>query len=465
MPDEGQLIRGIDWRQTLPFTHLFRTFRIAIHPSKLFLGLCLLLTVYLGGRVLDLCWPAKDKAIPDEITLYQTADSVSDFDLARLAADTGERQGLFRTFFSYQANQFNGAVVSVYENQWLQSGDDAGVLGHVYHFVAVGPMWLARNHGVFAVLFAALFIGAWSLFGGAIARLAAVHVARDEKIPLRQALDFAVGKFLSFASAPIMPILMVLGVGILLALGALVGNVPYIGPVIMGAAFFLALIAGFVQVLLIIGTIAGFNLMYPTIAAEGSDSFDAFSRSFSYIYNAPWRTLFYTIIALAYGAATYLFVRFFILLMLKFAHHFVSMGIFVHDAHGGPLLSAMWPSPSVTGRLTYQPDFGSLNWAESIGASLLSFWIYLVIGILGAFAISFYFSINTIIYLLMRRELDATEMDDVYLEQADDEFAGGAEVVVTVETSETAQPAEGEPQAADAGSAADAAPAPSPPAE
>ena len=36
---------------------------------------------------------------------------------------------------------------------------------------------------------------------------------------------------------------------------------------------------------------------------------------------------------------------------------------------------------------------------------------------------SFYFSANTIIYFLMRHEVDATEMDDVYLEQADDEFA------------------------------------------
>jgi len=31
--------------------------------------------------------------------------------------------------------------------------------------------------------------------------------------------------------------------------------------------------------------------------------------------------------------------------------------------------------------------------------------------------------VNTIIYYLMRREVDATDMDDVYLEQVDDEFA------------------------------------------
>jgi hypothetical protein len=41
---------------------------------------------------------------------------------------------------------------------------------------------------------------------------------------------------------------------------------------------------------------------------------------------------------------------------------------------------------------------------------------------LGAFAISFYFSANTIIYMLMRHEVDATELDDVYLEQTEEDF-------------------------------------------
>ena len=41
---------------------------------------------------------------------------------------------------------------------------------------------------------------------------------------------------------------------------------------------------------------------------------------------------------------------------------------------------------------------------------------------LGAFAISFYFTANTIIYYLMRHEVDATELDDVYLEQSEEDF-------------------------------------------
>ena len=38
------------------------------------------------------------------------------------------------------------------------------------------------------------------------------------------------------------------------------------------------------------GTVGGFGLMYPTVAVEGSDSFDAISRSFSYVFARPWRS-------------------------------------------------------------------------------------------------------------------------------------------------------------------------------
>ena len=59
---------------------------------------------------------------------------------------------------------------------------------------------------------------------------------------------------------------------------------------------------------------------------------------------------------------------------------------------------------------------------------------------------SFYFSANTIIYFLMRHEVDATELDDVYLEQADDEFAETAPTMaVTTTTTTVTAGAPGEP--------------------
>src|SRR5687767_5498521 len=79
MADEPQQIRGINWRETFPFTHLFRAFRIAVHPSKLMLGLIALLALYGGGRLLDGVWAPRHLAVqsaagePSEVYLYERA--------------------------------------------------------------------------------------------------------------------------------------------------------------------------------------------------------------------------------------------------------------------------------------------------------------------------------------------------------------------------------------------------------
>jgi hypothetical protein len=254
-------------------------------------------------------------------------------------------------------------------------------------------------------------------------------VARDEKISLSAALRFSTSKFLSFIFAPIIPLLIVLVVGLVVMLGGFVGNIPWIGPILVGLLFFLAIAAGFVMTLVLLGTGGGFNLMYPTIAVEGSDSFDAISRSFSYVYARPWRMLFYTLVAVLYGALCYVFVRFFIQIMLILTHHFVGAGMFVNvDGSRVPLdlWNTMWSAPETNGGFTYDVDWLTLGPAQSIAAFLVSFWVYLTVGMLGAFAISFYFSANTIIYYLMRREVDATELDDVYLEQSEEDFGDTA---------------------------------------
>lgn len=447
MADELQAMRRINWRETFPFTHLFRAFRIAIHPSKLILALAALLAIYFGGRVLDGLWMDKHLAAAHELEVYAMTSGGSELsptlaaqrefeDFARsiqsMAEDfpdapeefaSQQRRGIFITFFNYEVMQVNRVVGAVLAGHWL---GPAGVISSVVNFFTVGPLWLFKFHPLYAVLFTLWFLIVWALFGGAIARIAAIHVARDEKISVRQALRFSMGKFLSFISAPLIPLLIILGMGVLVAaVGAIFLYIPYVGPILLGLLFFLALLAGFVMTLVLVGTIGGFNLMYPTIAVEGSDSFDAISRSFSYVFARPWRMIFYTAVAVAYGALCYLFVRFFIFILLALTHFFVGWFLGGQPAtywNGLGTAAAIWPAPDPVS-LPYNVDYGGLKWSEDAAAGLISFWVYLVIGMLGAFAISFYFSVNTIIYYLMRSEVDATEMDDVYVEQSEEEFS------------------------------------------
>jgi hypothetical protein len=347
--------------------------------------------------------------------------------------------GLFDVFFDYESNQISNAVRAVQAWNWFGEervynvANPLGVTGHlsgspgvlqsVTRFFAVAPVWLLTQHPVYFFLQGIFFLVVWSIFGGAICRIAAVHVARDEKLSIRSALMFSSGKFLSFLFAPIIPLIIVVGLGLLVALGSAISGIPYLGPIIVGLLFVLALGAGFLMTLVLFGLIGGFNLMYPTVAVEGSDSFDAISRSFSYLYARPWRLGFYTLVAVVYGAVAYLFVRFFISVVLMLTHSFGGLLVFASADSTLPLWSSLWSSPGSSGRLSYDIDSLSLSFAQEIGARLIWLWVHLIVAMLGAFAVCFYFSSNTIIYYLMRREVDATDLDDVYLEHPDDEFA------------------------------------------
>lgn len=608
MAEEPHVIRSIQWREVFPFTHLFKAFRIAIHPSKLLLALAALLVLYVGGRVLDGIWVNKHLALPGEIAAYQrsaTAKDVQEWreqthkeaaaryqvllaqtaqtkglrdkdfkptdEWARLAdnpdqlaadardgkyvrhvtywiesrraeavkkineelpkqltaaqerhdkavkdadalpAETTDRvnriakakadakkaleeakvelpkardealrgafrneaqqkkviegvtgRGLFLAFFEYQTQQINAVVGGVLNGNWL---GDNGVVSCTVNFFTVAPSWAVRHHWFYFICFGTLFLLTWSLFGGAIARIAAVHVADEgRKLSLRQGLTFAIGKFLSFLSAPLIPALIILVLGLLIAVGGLLVNIPWVGEILVGALFIVALAAGFVMTLVLLGAAGGFNLMYPTIAVEGTDSFDAISRSFSYVYARPWRMLFYSGISVAYGALCYLFVRIFIFLMLVMTWFFVGMLVFRSAGDNTALWNVMFPPPDFA-TLPYNVNHEALGTGSSIASFLISFWVYLCIAMLGAFAISFYLSINTIIYYLMRKDVDATEMDEVNLEQPEDDFteAPAAPVAPATPAAAPAQLAV-EPAAAPAVEVAPAAAAPAAPA-
>ena len=51
--------------------------------------------------------------------------------------------------------------------------------------------------------------------------------------------------------------------------------------------------------------------MFATVAMEGTDTFDAVSRAYSYIFGRPWRLIWYSLVAAAYGLVVTAFVLIF----------------------------------------------------------------------------------------------------------------------------------------------------------
>ncbi len=384
------------------FPRIFQAFRIAIQPTKLLLAFLALATVCLTGRLMDLnqtvvVAPSGMTELDEYVSVSPEVD-----EHIRLFREAGERTGVFTTLWHFGARRFHSAALGIWRR------DSLGILGDIaVSFRALG--WAFTYHPVYSVILFAVTLAVMALAGGSICRIAALQFAQGEKPGLAEAVRFGGRKFYSFLTAPVTPVALVAVVGLFIVVLGLIGNAAYAGELVVAILVPLALVLAALIAIIVIGTLAGFNLMFPTIAYEDSDCFDAISRSFSYVYAKPWRMGFYTIIAAVYGVICYFFVRFFAFLLLWITHFFLGMGFF----YGNRKLNAIWPEPDfadLLGLTAAQPE----RWSESAASFLIYLWVLVVVGLMVAFVISFYFSANTIIYALMRNRVDRTALDEIY---------------------------------------------------
>jgi len=327
-------------------------------------------------------------------------------------AQSRKGKGIFSTYANFKMKQWHGIASA------LATGDLTTAKKQCYELM-LGVCWLMRFHPVFTLILILVCLAVWSVIGGAICRISALQTAQGEQIGAISALRFSLNRFGSFFTAPLIPLGMIILISLLMMLISLLVAIPGIGEIIGGLLFVLALLGGFIIALVTIGLVAGFNLMYPTIAVEGSDSFDAISRSFSYIFARPWHMGFYTLVAAVYGSICYLFVRFFVFLVLLSIHSSVGPAINLDSSSMLGIrgkLQAIWPTPQFH---DLQPtiNWNGLSMSESIGAALIWMWVALAAAMVMAFVVSYLFSVNTTIYLLLRKKVDATDMEDIYLDQ------------------------------------------------
>ena len=102
------------------------------------------------------------------------------------------------------------------------------------------------------------------------------------------------------------------------------------------------------------------------------------------------------------------------------------------DSHGLGIFSAL--------KLEFNGGTGwerlSVFYLNAAGNFLIGIWLLIVVGLVAAFLVSFYFSGSTIIYCLLRREVDATDIEDVYLEEDQEELTEAPSPEVPPQASE-----------------------------
>jgi hypothetical protein len=400
---------------SLLFPKIFRSFRMAIQPSKLIIAFCMIAMTGLVGWLMDLpktviTTPGTNGA-ETELNLFLTAPERVDSYIERNTT-TEHPRGVFSTMWGFGIMKFHGSLKSIFRF------DLFGVLDNAVEFL-YAVKWVIRYHFIYCLIFAVVNLSIASIGGGAICRIAALQFAQNEKPGVIESLKFSIKRFTSFFGTPIVPMIIIAIASIFVVSVGLISNIPFgIGELGTGILMLPALAAGAIIAAVLLGAIGGLNLAFPAVAYDNSDGLDAVSRSFNYVYAKPWRLGFYTAMAVIYGAVCYIFVRFFAFLLLWSTYRGLRLGAITQSARGLPdKVAAIWPEPTFSRLLSYSNATG--NWQESTAALLVYLSALVIVGLVASFIISFYFSSNTVIYALMRNQVDETPLETVCAETAE----------------------------------------------
>lgn len=158
----------------------------------------------------------------------------------------------------------------------------------------------------------------------------------------------------------------------------------------------LVLAGGLVMTVLLFGLLLGWPLMWSTISVEGTDSFDALNRTYSYIFQRPLRYLFYAIVASVIGWLGWLVVE---------------------TVAASVIWLAAWAAGWGTGAERIQAlTVGTGGFAAHAASAIIAFWGGWVKLLAIGYSFSYFGVASTAIYYLLRRDVDARETDEVFLD-------------------------------------------------
>jgi hypothetical protein len=407
--DEQGVVRAVAWCEVLPWLRIYRTFRLAVSVRVLLLaavataitlgGWALIGRVFSGDRqeagLLDDAaqwpWVFVHRLVPNELPFTERPAAQG----AAEAASPSDQLGQVAAASPADHVGFFGAWWRLLRPFWLALD------------LQRGPKELAY------LLLAGLWsLATWAFFGGAITRIAAVELSCEERVGLMPALRYACGKWRAYFAAPLFPVLAIAGLALLVFLPSLLLRYEW-GLLVVAITWPIGLLFGLIMTVLVLWAVFGWPLMFPTISTEGTDSFDAVSRSYSYLFQRPLHYLFYALMAAVLGTLGWLLVS-------NFAAGVIGM--------------SNWAASWACGAPRIEEIIGggnNLDQVGSAGAAVLGFWTGCVKLLAVGFLYGFFFTAATAIYLLLRRDVDDTELDEVFLDEDQSEEEYGLPPLVT----------------------------------
>lgn len=395
MFDDDNAVRKVAWSELFPWLILFRCFSRAIGFRVLMLSTIGLALTLVGWSFLDSLFHQDPRVVWREATSL---------------VPNKPQLGLLSPGGAAEAASHPAIVPFV--STWQQLSQPA---------MNVFSLETTVKGVVYSLLKALWALVVWAVCGGAVTRTVAVDLACGERASWGKLVAFVATRFRAYFAAPLIPLLVVAAVAAGSALFGLLLRADW-SMVVAGLLWPCLLLAWAAMTLLLVGLLFGWPLMFPTISVEGMDSFDALSRSNNYTFHRPLHYLFYALVASLFGLLGWWLVS-----------NLAATVIYL------PFWAASWGSgePRIATIAQHAPE---LSGAGKLGAGVIWFWVLCVKLVALGFLYSYFWTASTAIYYLLRRNVDATEMDEVYLE---DDQGEGPQGLPPLKTDETAAPAVG----------------------
>jgi hypothetical protein len=464
-------------RNSWSWLKLFSTFQVALDPKKLLLAAMGLVCMAICTWFLSLVFfsmRSEPKQANYDVAAYQKADSNLSAEQARKMAEADYQRDLDRYKFIYGLagpgdpnaaeewkhptgvlrvmpwNEYRGPnpltlARSATETggfsrlrSWFTNVGLSVLIEPLVKFVKPVSLLLSSKADfgtrVYLLLVAFVVLAVWAFFGGAISRIAVLQLAGKDAPGLGETLRYICGKYMHYVAAPMVPVLFVAGIVVISILFSFLHLIPFVGDLVDGVLWPIPLLLGFAQALLLVGLV-GYPLMFATISAEGSDTFDALSRSYNYVYQSPWHYAWNCAVAVAYGMV----VVFFVVMMGSLVVYLTkwSMGqnpateyftsrrvdhlfIFAPDTFGFSDLLVDRPELKSTATKEVRDAYlkENLYGVNYISSFLVSLWTSIVVLFVVGFSYSYFFTSSAMVYLLMREKVDDTEIDEVFTEDS-----------------------------------------------
>lgn len=395
MSDQPVIVQKISWADLCPWTVIFKTLPIAASITVLALAILGVLaasfTWWLSGTLFVRGDLEQDATMMEMVRLNTSpyanvfVDSQKDENALNIL---GARLSGPRAVF----NQIKRPAAYIFASRVQPSSAGGGVrLG---------------SAGFWYFLFGTVCsMAIWSFIGLAIARVCLLRLTRNETIGIDDAFDFAFDHWLASFGGVSIPMAAALALCIPAGLLGLFMTFDF-GAAVVGLLWPVVLLIGAAMALLLLGLTYAWPLIVSSAACEGQNAFDAMTRAFAYVFQRPLHCLGYAIVAMLFGGFCWMIVAQLCASVIDLSYWATSWG--------ANLGSVDQPRIEVLQGIAVDKETSSeslLGFAQNT----IGFWNGLVRTIAAAFLYGLFWCMASAVYLLLRKEVDDTEMDEIYL--------------------------------------------------